>query len=417
MGLFSRKKDKNTIQIDTKAAQKSKMQLSGYGENAAISPLAQGKFNANKYTEYKKVTNKKKKGGLFKTAKMTKTKQTLLDNMALLIGSGMGVNSALRTLYKNMKNQGLKKDLYEVITDVENGEPLWKAFEDNKFMPPYLVSLIQIGEETGNLADKIKKTVITLEKENRRKAQLRSALFYPVFVLVLTVSVGLGVSIFVLPRIGQVFGNLSQELPWITRQMIAGGDFMASWWYLIVPGIIGGGFALFNLLFIFPKTKWMGQWLLLHFPVISKLIVLNETARFAYNLSMLIYSGIPITRALEAMIQIQNFYQYREFMTDLTNDIKLGKSFRKSFEERSKVVNKLIPFAAQEIITAGEESGKLPEVLEGIGEKFEYESEQMSANMSVLLEPLLLVIIWAGVSVLALAILLPIYSLVGNFSF
>jgi MSHA biogenesis protein MshG len=417
MKWFSKKQEKKTPQIDPNAINLNRQSSGNVSYSSELNPLLQGTIQGSAYAPYKKNSPKKKKGHAFKRAKMTKVKQTLLDNMALLIGSGMGVNSALRTLYTNTKSASLKKDLYEVITDVENGEPLWKAFEDNKFLPGYLVSLIQIGEESGNLPDKIKKTVTTMEKENKRASQLRSALFYPVFVLTLTITIGLAVSIFVLPRIGQVFSNLSQELPLITRYIIGIGNFMANWWYFVVPGLAFGSFLLVYILFILPSTKWTGQWIMLHFPVIRKLIIFNETARFSYNLSMLIYSGVPISRALETMIQVQNFYQYRNFIIGLTDDIKLGKSFRKSFEERARVANTLIPYVAQEIITAGEESGKLPEVLEGIGEKFEYEAEKMANNMSVLLEPILLLIIWSGVLLLALGILLPIYSLVGNFNF
>lgn len=369
--------------------------------------------------EIKKPKKKKKKGLLsmeFGKRAVTKDKQVLLDNMALLISSGMGVNSALRTLYKNSQNRGTKKALDEVIADIENGEPLWQAMDNAEFLPVFLISLIKIGEESGNLADKIRKTVISLEKEQKRKAQLRTALFYPVFVLTLTVTVGLAVSIFVLPRIGQVFTNLDVELPVVTQFMINTGNFLGANWYIVVPGVIIGFASAIFFGFIFPKTKGIGQWILFHAPVFNTLITRTEVARFCYNLSMLITSGVPITRSLQALVEVHDYYMYKRFVRLLAEEVKQGKSFHKAFEDHKKQANALIPFTAQEIITSGEESGKLPQVLDQVGIRFEGESEQIAQNIAVLLEPVLLIIVWIGVVFLAVSILLPIYNLVGNFN-
>ncbi len=362
---------------------------------------------------------KKKKGLLsmeFGARAITKEKQVLLDNMALLVASGMGVNSALRTLQKNSQNRSMKRALDEIVIDIENGEPLWQAMDNAKFLPVFLISLIKIGEESGNLADKIRKTVVSLEKEHKRKAQLRTALFYPVFVLTLTVVVGLSVSIFVLPRIGQVFSNLDVELPVVTRIMINTGNFLGDNWYIVVPLVLISFVSAIFFGFIFPATKGIGQWILFHSPVFNRLITRTEVSRFCYNLSMLITSGVPITRSLQALTEVHDYYMYKRFVALLAEEIKQGKSFHKSFDDHKKRANPLIPFTAQEIITAGEESGKLPQVLDQVGLKFEEEAEQIAQNIAVLLEPVLLIIVWIGVVFLAVSILLPIYNLVGNFN-
>ena len=169
------------------------------------------------------------------------------------------------------------------------------------------------------------------------------------------------------------------------------------------------------ILFIIPATKKSGQWLLFHLPVFKDLIQMSEVSRFSYNLSMLLNSGIPITKALFSVSEIHDYYMYKKYIKLMAADIQDGKSFHNTFSINQKLTNKLFPFAAQEIITAGEESGKLPEVLEQLGERYEEESDQISKNIAVLLEPALLIIVWLGVVFLAVAILLPIYSLVGNF--
>lgn len=357
------------------------------------------------------VRHKVKRG----SSKVTKGKRTFLDNLALLVGSGMGVNTSLRILHKNTQDKSLKKTLYSILSNVESGSSLSQSMQDHNFLPDFLISLIKIGEESGNLADKIKRTVISLDKDQKRRAQLRSALFYPVFVLTLVIVLGIGVATFILPRIGQVFSNMNVDLPAMTRILIRIGEFMSQYWYIIIPVIIGTLTFSILILFIFPATKKSGQWLLFHLPVFNDLIVKTEVSRFSYNLAMLLNSGIPITKSLLSLSKIHDYYMYRNYTEFLASYIQSGKSFHNIFEVNKKRTNSILPFAAQEIITAGEESGKLPEVLEQLGVRYEEESEQIAKNIAVLLEPALLIIVWVGVVFLAVAILLPIYSLVGNF--
>jgi type IV pilus assembly protein PilC len=349
------------------------------------------------------------------SSNVTKAKKTFLDNLALLVGSGMGINTSLRILHKNTQDKSLKKVLYSMLISVENGSSLSQTMQEHNFLPDFLVSLIRIGEESGNLADKIKRTVISLDKDHRRRGQLRSALFYPIFVLVLTTVLGVGVSTFILPRIGQVFANMNVKLPLMTKILIQLGNFMGTYWYILVPLIFSTITIIILILFVFPATRKSGQWLLFHLPVFNDLIVKTEVSRFSYNLAMLLNSGIPITKALSSLSKVHDYYMYKNYTNDLANNIQGGKSFHNIFDMNKKKTNSIFPFAAQEIITAGEESGKLPEVLEQLGEKYEQESESIAKNIAVLLEPALLIVVWIGVVFLAVAILLPIYSLVGNF--
>jgi type IV pilus assembly protein PilC len=357
------------------------------------------------------VSSKVKRG----SSKVTKAKKTFLDNLALLVGSGMGINTSLRILYKNTQDKTLKKTLNSMLSSVESGSSLSQTMQEHNFLPEFLISLIQIGEESGNLADKIKRTVISLDKDQRRKAQLRSALFYPIFVLTLVIVLGIGVSTFILPRIGQVFSNMNVKLPVMTKLLIQLGEIMSKYWYIIIPGILGTLIISILLLFVFPATRKSGQWLLFHLPVFNDLIVKTEVSRFSYNLAMLLNSGIPITKSLVSLSKIHDYYMYKNYTQFLASYIQSGKSFHNIFDINKKRTNSIFPFAAQEIITAGEESGKLPEVLEQLGERYEQESEQIAKNIAVLLEPALLIVVWVGVIFLAVAILLPIYSLVGNF--
>jgi type IV pilus assembly protein PilC len=395
----------NTGKIDTfdvKSSLFNKIQEAYPDKDSQQNP--QAIKNANKL--------KQKKRG---SSSINKAKRTFLDTLALLVSSGMGVNTALRTLEKNTQDKVLKKTLYSMLVSVENGSSLSQTMEEHNFLPKFLISLIRIGEESGNLADKIRRTVVTLDKDKRRQGQLKSALFYPLFVMSFVIVLGVLVATFILPRIGQVFGNMNVKLPLMTKLLIQLGNIMGAYWYIVIPIIFGVLTLAIMILFILPATKKSGQWLMFHLPVFKDLIQMSEVSRFSYNLSMLLNSGIPITKALFSLAEIHDYYMYKEYTKSIAAYIQDGKSFHNCFSVNQKKTNKLFPFAAQEIITAGEESGKLPEVLEQLGERYEEESDQISKNIAVLLEPALLLVVWIGVVFLAVAILLPIYTLVGNF--
>jgi type II secretory pathway component PulF len=152
-----------------------------------------------------------------------------------------------------------------------------------------------------------------------------------------------------------------------------------------------------------------------HAPIFRTLIKYTEVSRFCYNLGMLMKSGVTITAALEAVAGIHDYYMYRNFTTHLAHEVKQGKSFSKAFADNPKLIDKLFPGTAQEMIISGEESGSLMSVLNVLGENFENESEEISRNMSTLMEPFMLLIIFGLVITLAVAILIPIYDIVGNF--
>lgn len=353
---------------------------------------------------------------LFRSASVSKSKRILLDNLALLLSSGMGITSSLRTILNNSQNKNINKDLEKIINNVESGKTLWESFEEQSFLPKFLISLIKIGEDSGNLSEKIKKTVISLEKDARRKSQLKTALFYPVFVMSLTLIIGIGVSIFVLPKIGDVLVSLDVELPLVTKVMVEIGVFLEKYWLTVIPTTLFVFGMIFYILFGFSKTKWMGQWLTYHLPVFNTLINRTEVSRFSYNLSMLMSSGVPITVALNSISDVHEYYMYKNYLKVLVEEVNQGKTFTNSFKKYRKMTNYLFPYTAQDIISAGEESGKLVEVLDTIGSKFEEEAEQISKTIGILIEPILLIVVWAGVVFLAVAILLPIYTLVGNFN-
>ncbi|MBN1778636.1 MAG: type II secretion system F family protein, partial [Candidatus Buchananbacteria bacterium] len=168
------------------------------------------------------------------------------------------------------------------------------------------------------------------------------------------------------------------------------------------------------LIFYFPKTKIIGQVILFNLPGIKRLIQEIELARFGYLLGTLLKAGLPINQALDSLVQATTSYQYKKFYRRLAISIENGNSFQKSFLNYKRL-KRLIPNPIQQLVFAGEQSGGLSKILLKISQIYEVKTETTTKDLSVILEPILLVIVWLGVVSVAMAVILPIYNLIGGF--
>jgi type II secretory pathway component PulF len=259
--------------------------------------------------------------------------------------------------------------------------------------------------------------VVAIEEEKSRvfRSKLHSAMLYPVFVLSLTVTIGVGIAWFILPKLAVVFTQLHVTLPLITKVLISIGIYLDKYGVIVIPTAVVIVAALFYFLFIFSKTKVIGQSILLSLPGINQLIKEVEIARFGYLLGTLLEAGLPITHALDSLARATEIVQYRKLYRHLYDAVGDGNSFQKSFLLFHRT-DTLIAAPIQQLIVVGERSGTLSLTLLKIGKAYEVKSDTTTKNLTVILEPILLVIVWLGVVAVALAVILPIYSLIGGFN-
>lgn len=343
----------------------------------------------------------------------SKEREYFIENLGMLLSSGMNILTALRVIKEDVHSKKMRQAITDLEDKIEEGSPLWRAFARVKIVPENIVSLIRIGEETGKLTDNLKVIALQQEKERVFRSKIRSAMMYPVMVLSLTVIIGIGIAWFILPRLALVFAQLNMELPLITRLLIGFGRFLGKYGIIVVPSFLFIFAAGLYFIFIFPKTKFIGQAILFRFPIVKNLVREVELSRFGYLLGTLLQAGLPVTNALDSIYKTDSFYTYKNLYFYLRESINEGNSFQKSFASY-KAINRLIPPPIRQMIVTAEQSGQLPETLLRIGRIFENKTESTTKNLTVVLEPLLLVIVWAGVVSVALAVILPIYSLIGG---
>ena len=349
----------------------------------------------------------------FSSIGISEERDLFLENLSQLMASGIPILDAINAVNAEIRSRRLKKIIILLREDIESGRSLSESLERTGLFSPHVSSLIAIGEKSGRLTENLKVIAIEQKKERALRSKLRSAALYPIFVLSLTVIIGLGIAWFILPKLAIVFSQLKIKLPAITSLLIGLGTFLGQYGNVAVPSFIILFALVLYLFFMFPKTKIIGEYILFVLPGIKNLMKEVEIARFGYLLGTLIASGLSPVEALHSLSEASTFSRYKIFYRYLMESVLVGNSFKKSFIAYKKT-NKLMPVTVQQLIVAGEQSGNLSNTLISIGENYEAKTETSTKDLAVMLEPILLVIVWLGVVAVALAVILPIYSLIGN---
>ena len=342
-----------------------------------------------------------------------KEREFFTSNLALLLHAAVPVGEALQSLKDATKSKPLKKAITHMQQDIDEGMSLGVALGRSGVVSAQTLALVSLGEHSGNLAENLAVAAKQEEKQRIFHSKVRSALIYPTFVISLTVIVAIGVAWFLLPRLAATFSQLNIQLPLISQIFINFGLFLQAdgWW--AVPAALGGVSVVGYILFGAKPTKGAGQWILFHIPGVSKLLHEIENARFGYLLGTLLEAGLTITEALDLLHDATEAAPYRKLYAHIRSSFDNGYSFRTSLTNYKKA-NRLLPPAVQQMVTAGERSGALPETLQNIGSIYEQKADISTKNLEAVLEPILLVIVWLGVMGVAVAVILPIYSLVGG---
>lgn len=358
----------------------------------------------------KKITNRQLSGLFF-----SKERDYFLENLSMLIAGGVPIINALTVIAQDVRSRWMKNVISSIKEDIESGSTLWYALSQSRLFPDHAVALIRIGEESGKLTENLIVLAIEQEKDRVYKSKLHSAMIYPVLVFGFTVVIGISIIWFILPKLATVFTQLQIDLPLITQVLIKLGTFLGAYGQYVVPALIVLVAVLFYVLFFFNKTKFLGHALLNFIPGVKRIIKEVEMARFGYLLGTLLEAGLPIVQALDSLAQVTEISQYKKLYLHLSNAVTDGNSFQKSFAA-FKNINHLISAPIQKLIIAGEHSGALASTLLKVGQSYEIKADLTAKNLAVILEPILLVIVWLGVVAVALAVILPIYSLIGSFN-
>ena len=331
--------------------------------------------------------------------------------LLVMIKSGITISEAIETIMAQTKSAKFRKVLEDVGHDIRNGQPLAKALTKHpKIFNKFFVSLIEVGEESGTLETSLDYLAKQQASEYALLKKIQAALLYPVIVLAAVTIVGFGMSLFVLPKLVDLFESLDVKLPITTKILLYFASLMKNHGILIISGFI----MLLILFPIFVNTSFVKPiWhkLLLSLPIFGTLFQNRELSLMCRNLGIMLKSGLPIRRALEVEYQACENYVFKDYVKRIQKSVDKGKEI--ATELALGNYSKFSPIAIK-MIGVGEKTGQLDESFLYLSNFFDEEVDNIAKNLSVVLEPIILLVIGLIVGFVALAIISPIYELTGS---
>lgn len=347
--------------------------------------------------------------GLFGRIK-TQQKINFAKNLGSMINAGLPVTRALSVMGKQSKNEAFKKLLSDLEADVSHGATLSDSLAKRPgVFSPLFVNMVKAGEESGSVASSLNIVGLQMEKSHALAKKVRGALIYPAVIIGVMIVLAVLLLMFMVPTLTATFEGIGVELPLSTRILIALSQFMVNNTFIVLSLI---ALAVFGFLAFMRSRKGREFFdkLFLRLPLIGEMIKEVQAARTARTLSSLLSAGVQITVALDVTIEVIQNHLYKKALTEVRDAIQKGEAMSAVFERNEK----LYPLFVGEMVSVGEETGKIAEMLLGVANYYEEEVDQKTKNLSTVIEPVLMIIIGIGVGIFAISMLAPTYSLVDN---
>jgi type IV pilus assembly protein PilC len=337
-------------------------------------------------------------------------KMLMTRNLWIMVATGLSLPKGFSILSSQSKNKKMKSALADIGLEISKGTSLSDSFKKYPGIFSELYqNMISAGEESGTLEDVLQVLSLQLEKEKEMNSKIQKALIYPAILIATMLVVGIVLVIFVLPKINVFFQSLHADLPLTTRMILGSGDFvMQNWyWLLLGTGIIIG---IFYSLIKTKKGRIIIDTVSLRIPYISSLIKKSNAATVIRSLSSLLAAGVALVRSLEITSGNVGNYYFKQALLEAGKKIEKGEKLFKALEPAKDI----FPYGALEMVEIGEETGKTAMILKKLAEFYEEEVTNAADNLSVIIEPVLILIIGSVVGIFAVSIMGPMYSVLGS---
>lgn len=332
-----------------------------------------------------------------------------VKHLAIILKSGIPLFEGVAMLQEQAQGR-LKSALKKVLAQVKQGTALADAMEAQpKNFPSIFVQLVRSGERSGTLEASLEYLVDFLKKELELKKRVRSAMLYPMIVLISVFILIMVIGLFVLPQILPLFGSLNVTLPWSTKMLLIIAEFFDAHGITFLITMIALGISIPIVL----ESKWvkpLSHWVYLRLPLFGKIIIELNLARFFRVLSTLMEAGMIINRALDISRETLSNEVYKKHLVSVKKGVEQGNSLMTMMAYHPVI----FPVISMHMLRVGERSGNLSDSIRYLAEYYESESSEKMKNLGTLLEPVLLIFVGLVVAVVAFSIIGPIYSLSGS---
>ena len=345
-------------------------------------------------------------GNYFQTKVTGKDRSVFARQLATMIGAGLTLTKAVSVAANNARNERLKQIYFAIYKELEEGSSFSSALAKHpEAFDRVFISVVKSGETTGNLDVVLAQSADRLESDDDFVSKIKGAMYYPAFIVCALLAIGIYMLVKIIPQLQSLFEKSGANLPWATRALIATSNFVQSQWWLVIIIVIVAVLAIraWTISEIGARTISLWQ---LSIPGLKILYMGIYMTRFSKIMEMLIKSGVPLLDALKIMGSTINNHVLEERINAMVVEVERGIPLSTPMQ-RDVYFPKLIG----QMVSVGEQTGKLDQVLAKVGEYYENETSNMIKSVSSLLEPVILLIVGVGVAFLIFAVLMPIYQI------
>lgn len=330
--------------------------------------------------------------------------------LSILINAGVPILECMEILHKQEQNMSLKKVVKNISMQVEEGKSLFESMSNQQGFDKLYCALVKAGESAGILDSILVKLAEFLEKAEKLKKQVKSALTYPVIVVIVGIIVIFGLMTFVVPQFVEILKESNQEIPWVTQVVMDISAFFQNYFLLLIAMIVAS--AMFFVNFI--KTKEGKQaWdrFTMKAPLFGMLVIKGNLGAFTRTLATMLAAGVPIIDSLEICIDTLDNTQIAKDLAKVRKAVIEGKSIT---DPLSRIT--YFPPLITQMIKVGESTGNMDQMLLKVADVFEEEVEELVGNLTKLIEPLILVVLGGMIGFVLIAMYLPIFLSAGGAS-
>ncbi len=323
-----------------------------------------------------------------------------------IVKSGVAIVDALEMLAMQTENDNLKGAIHDVMTSVQKGDTLANSMRlRNDVFPNLLITMVEAGEASGSLEIAFDRMGTQFEKDAKLKGMMKKALMYPICIFVVVIVVVVAMMMFVIPTFADMYADMGQQLPLITRVVVGISNFLMEDWLIVLIAIV----AIALGYKVFAKTTF-GMYLLadisMKVPVFGVLTVKSASASFARTLSTLVAAGVSMMDALEITAKTMTNLRFKDAVMDAKEKVAQGRPLSEPLKASG-----VFPPMIVHMIGIGEETGNMEHMLDTAATYYEEEVENTTAQVATLLEPMIVVLMAGIVGVVIMAVLIPMFGM------
>lgn len=342
-----------------------------------------------------------------------KNKKPTLDDLVLfsrqmytLMHAGVPIIRSISGLAETTRNQVLQRTLHSVRREIEGGHELSAALSQHQDVFSHLfISMVQVGENTGNLDEVFLQISGYLEREKNTRDQIKAAMRYPTFVIIAITIAMFIINMWVIPTFAKVFAGFNAELPLPTRILLGISEFTVNYWYVLAAILLA---AIFSFKYYIKTEQGHWQWdrFITRIPIIGGIILRATLARFSRSFAMALSAGVPLVTGLTLVSRAVDNVYIGGHIADMRNGVERGDTLTRT----AAATEMFTPLIIQ-MLTVGEETGNVDDMLEEVANFYDREVDYDVKNLTSAIEPILIIFIGAMVLVLALGVFLPMWDL------